>query len=198
MCVSVYTYIYTYTHTVNYLLSSYTNIDHIAYEIMSNLKYPQTFVNSGIFSTSLITYDDGNNRTTDVDFASENFGFLIMGECKQFRNNQIRIPLKQFTVLDTLYDCTKRIQVYIVGTEDYSKVYAHDVIYYTNFNLIRNKKTPFEHSPDACFSKYDMLPITRERFDIMLNKKLDFYGNPFFDPKADMDYESIKVGKIEM
>ena len=162
------------------------------------LRYPQTFVNSGIFSTSLITYDDGGNRTTDIDFVAENFGFLIMGECKQFRNNQIHIPLKQFTVLDTLYDCTKRIQVYIVGTEDYSKVYAHDVIYYTNFNLIRNKKTPFEHSPDACFSKYDMLPITREGFDIMLNKKLDIFGNPFHDPKMDMDYPSVKVGKIEM
>ena len=164
----------------------------------TTLRYPQTFVNSGIFSTSLITYDDGGNRTTDIDFVAENFGFLIMGECKKFHNNQIHISLKQFTVLDTLYDCSKRIQVYIVGTEDYCKVYAHDIIYYTNFNLIRNKKTPFEHSPDACFSKYDMLPITRERFDLMLNKKLDIYADPFLHPKADMDYESIKVGNIAM
>ena len=195
MCVSVC--VYTHTLPITHFLAIqiyFALVD----EIMSNLKHPQTFVNSGLFSTSLITYDDGNNRTTDIDFVGENFGFLIMGECKKFRNNQIHIPLKQFTVLDTLYDCTKRIQVYIVGTEDYSKVYAHDVIYYTNFNLIRNKKTPFEHSPDACFSKYDMLPITRERFDIMLNKKLDIFGNPFHDPKMDMDYPSVKVGKIEM
>ena len=164
----------------------------------SILKYPQIFVNSGLFSTSLIKYDDGNNRTTDIDFVSHNFGFLIFGEVKTFRGGKLHISLQQYTTHSSLHDCYLRSQVYIVGTEDYTDVYDHSMIYYTNFNLIRNKKTPFEHSPDACFSKYDMLPITREGFDIMLNKKLDIFGNPFHDPKMDMDYPSVKVGKIEM
>ena len=164
----------------------------------TTLRYPQTFVNSGIFSTSLITYDDGGNRTTDIDFVAENFGFLIMGECKKFHNNQIHISLKQFTVLDTLYDCSKRIQVYIVGTEDYSKVYAHDVIYYTNFNLIRNRKTPVQFTPDACINKFDMYPITRLGFSKMLSKKLDFYANPFENPKLDTDFVRSEVGNNAM
>ena len=165
---------------------------------MSILKHPQTYVNSGIFSTSLIQYADGNNRTTDIDFAAENVGFLIIGECKKFWNNQIHIPLMQFTVLNTLFDCYKRIQVYIVGTDDYWQVYNDNMIRYTCFNLIRNGKTPFQHSPDACFNRCDMLPITRTDFSKMLNKKLDFYGDPFEDPKADMDFWTTKVGNIAM
>ena len=166
--------------------------------MVTTLKYPQTFVNSGIFSTSLVQYADGNNRTTDIDFVAENYGFLTFGESKTFRNNQIRIPLKQFTVLSSIYDCYPRSQVYIIGANEYSNVYDENIIWYTDFNLIRSKRTPYQHSPDVCFSKYDMLPITRSAFSKMINRKLDFYADPFEKPKEDNNYASMKVGNIEM
>ena len=165
---------------------------------MSILKYPQIFVNSGLFSTSLIKYDDGNNRTTDIDFAVENFGFLVFGEVKTFRGNNLHIPLKQFTTISSLNDCYPRSQVYIIGTQDYTDVYDHSIIRYTNFNLIRNGKTPFQHAPDACFNKFDMIPITRLGFSKMLNKKLDFYANPYENPKLDTDFVRSEVGNNAM
>ena len=164
----------------------------------SILKYPQIFVNSGLFSTSLIKYDDGNNRTTDIDFVSHNFGFLIFGEVKTFRGGKLHISLQQYTTHSSLHDCYPRSQVYIVGTEDYTDVYDHSIIRYTNFNLIRNGKTPFQHAPDACFNKFDMYPITRLGFSKMLSKKLDFYANPFENPKLDTDFVRSEVGNNAM
>ena len=43
-----------------------------------------------------------------------------------------------------------------------------------------------------------MLPITRLGFNKMLMEKRDLYGDPYNDPKTDMDSPSIKVGKVEM
>ena len=35
------------------------------------LRNPQKLLNSGTFSTSLVTYPDGANRTTDIDAVAE-------------------------------------------------------------------------------------------------------------------------------
>ena len=164
----------------------------------SILKYPQIFVNSGLFSTSLIKYDDGNNRTTDIDFVSHNFGFLIFGEVKTFRGGKLHISLQQYTTHSSLHDCYLRSQFYIVGTPDYTNVYDNNVIYYTNFNLIRNGETPLQHAPDACINKSDMIPIPRWEFSKMLNKKLDFYANPLENPKLDTDFVRSEVGNNAM
>ena len=160
------------------------------------LRNPQKLANSGIFSTSLIRYPDGNNRTTDIDFASQKFGYFIFGESKEFWSNEIMIPLPQYSLYSELYHQLPRCQVIFVGTDDYTKVYPDDVIWYTTMGFIEKRITKTIQTPDVRINREDMFPAYRKDFNEWANRQLDVYADPFMDPKKDNSFAKSTVRTI--
>ena len=159
------------------------------------LRNPQKLASSGIFSTSLITYPDGNNRTTDIDFASQKFGFFIFGESKEFWKDEIRISLAQYDFYSELYHQLPRCQMIFVGTDSYTKVTPDDIIWYTTMSLIEKRFTKIIQTPDTVIHREEMYPASRRDFDEWANNLLEFYADPYEVPKKHEHFVTSQVKK---
>ena len=160
------------------------------------LRNPQKLLNSGTFSTSLVTYPDGANRTTDIDAVAEKNGFFEIFEAKEFWHDEIRISLAQFTTLFEQYQGLKRSEVFFVGTDDYSRVYSNDVIWYTTMTQIENGSVKTVRCPDVHIHRSQMKAITRADLNEWLSQLLEFYADPFEDVRRHIEFPEIKVRKF--
>jgi hypothetical protein len=143
----------------------------------------QELVNSFVFSNSLIRYPDGRHRTTDIDFVAEKFGFFIIGECKTFSLDQIRISLQKFTVLSEFFNQLPRCEVYFVGTDSNTRVNDDDIIWVTSMERIQQGQTKTTGDRHILIHRNQMTPYPRKEFGWYLNRKLDIHADPFIDPK---------------
>lgn len=166
------------------------------YNMASVLRNPQKLVNSGIFSCSLVTYPDGSNRTTDIDAISEKFGFFEIFESKEFLNDEIRIPLAQYTLFSEMYAGLKRSEVFFVGTDDYSRVYPEDVIWYTTMTHIEKGKVKTVNAPDVHIHRSQMKALPRADFCEFLSQLLEYYADPNYDVRTHVAFPEIKVRKF--
>ena len=160
------------------------------------LRNPQKLLNSGTFSTSLVTYPDGANRTTDIDAVAEKNGFFEIFEAKEFWHDEIRISLAQFTTLFEQYQGLKRSEIFFVGTDDYSRVYPEDVIWYTTMTHIEKGKVKTVNAPDVHIHRSQMYALTRADFCEFLSQLLEYYADPFEDVRRHIEFPEIKVRKF--
>ena len=143
----------------------------------------QELVNSFIFSNSLIKYPDGRPRTTDIDFVAYKFGFFILGECKTFSLDQIRISLQKFTVLSEFYNQLPRCEVYFVGTDSNTRINDDDIVWVTSMERIQQGQTKTTGSRHVLIHRDQMTPRPRKELNWYLNRMLDLRADPFIDPK---------------
>ena len=160
------------------------------------LRNPQKLVNSGIFSCSLVTYPDGSNRTTDIDAVSEKNGFFEYFESKEFWNDEIKIPLAQYTLLYEQYHGLKRSETFFVGTDSYSRVYPEDVIWYTTMTHIEKGKVKTVNAPDVHIHRSQMYALPRADFCEFLSQLLEYYADPNYDVRTHIEFPEIKVRKF--
>ena len=160
------------------------------------LRNPQKLLNSGTFSCSLVTYPDGGNRTTDIDAVAQKFGFFEIFESKEFWNDEIRIPLGQYTTLYDMYQGLKRSEVFFIGTDDYFRVYPNDIIWYTTMTQIENGNVKQVRSPDVSIHRSQMRALTRADLNEWLSQLLEFYADPNEDVRTFSEFPEIKVRKF--
>jgi hypothetical protein len=153
------------------------------YSMAIELMNYQELVNSFIFSNSLIKYPDGRPRTTDIDFVACKFGFFIIGECKTFSLDQIRISLQKFTVLSEFYNQLPRCEVYFVGTDSNTRINDDDIVWVTSMERIQQGQTKTTGSRHVLIHRDQMTPRPRKELNWYLNRMLDLRADPFIDPK---------------